>query len=237
MVIPQGSRVAIVGSSGAGKSTLLDLILGLLEPTSGQVTVGGVELEKVIRGWRSGIGFVPQEVTLFNASIARNVALRWDDSDINHERVDDVIRQAQLVEMVRNRPAGLDSVIGERGMSLSGGQKQRLGIARALYTQPTLLVLDEATSALDTATEHAVTTVIDELPPDVTVITVAHRLATIRSADIVFYFAEGELKAFGSFEEVVSLVPDFANQSRLAGLTGSKPLASSERSDLGPQQP
>ncbi len=219
LTIPQGSRVAIVGSSGAGKSTLLDVVLGLLDPSSGTVKVGGVELTKVLRAWRAGIGFVPQEVILFNASIARNVALRWNDADIDHERVAEAIEKAQLVEMVNSRSNGLDSTIGERGMSLSGGQKQRLGIARALYAQPRLLILDEATSALDTATEHAITSVINDLPSDVTVITVAHRLATIRSADTVFYFASGRLEASGTFDEVVSAVPDFAYQSQLAGLT------------------
>lgn len=232
--IPQGSRVAIVGSSGAGKSTLLDIVLGLLEPSTGRVTVGGVNLDKVLRGWRSGIGFVPQEVVLFNASMARNVALRWKDTDIDLERVAAAIEKAQLSDVVSARPEGLGSVIGERGMSLSGGQKQRLGIARALYTQPRLLVLDEATSALDTATEHAITSVISQLPAEVTVITVAHRLATIRSADIVFYFAAGRLEAFGTFDQVVSAVPDFAYQSQLAGLTPTSADEQSERDHDAP---
>lgn len=219
MRITEGSHVAIVGSSGAGKSTLLDILLGLMKPTSGTITVGGAALDDVLSGWRSGIGFVPQEVTLFNASIARNVALSWTDDGIDRARVLECIRLAKLQDLVDTRPDGIDSVIGERGMSLSGGQKQRLGIARALYMKPRLLVLDEATSALDTATEHAITSVISDLPGSVTVITVAHRLATIRDADVVYYFADGRLQAHGTFDEVVRAVPDFAVQSQLAGLS------------------
>ena len=219
MRIPQGSHVAIVGSSGAGKSTLLDLFLGLLSPSSGSITIGGADLGDVLTGWRSRIGFVPQEVTLFNASIARNVALSWSDEGIDRARVIECIRLAKLEDVVNSRQDGIDSVVGERGMSLSGGQKQRLGIARALYTRPQLLVLDEATSALDTATEHAITSVIADLPGDVTVITVAHRLATIRDADVIFYLSRGRLEASGTFSDVVQAVPDFAVQSQLAGLT------------------
>ncbi|MET1153681.1 ATP-binding cassette domain-containing protein [Arthrobacter sp.] len=216
--IPAGSHVAFVGASGAGKSTMVDLLLGLLEPSHGHIMVGGEPMEFVLDSWRRRIGYVPQEVSLFDASIAQNVALAWDQARVDPERVSIALRRAQLLDTVMERDAGLDALVGERGMALSGGQRQRLGIARALYDNPRVLVMDEATSALDTTTEAAVTTAIRQLHGDVTVITVAHRLATIRDADIVFFMRGGTVAAAGTFDEVVATVPDFAEQAALAGL-------------------
>lgn len=221
--IPAGSHVAIVGSSGAGKSTLIDILLGLLAPTDGVITVGGQPLRSVLNSWRASIGYVPQEVALFDASIAQNVALSWDPKQVDPARVVTALDRAQLSSMVDAREGGINAPIGERGMALSGGQRQRLGIARALYSDPGVLVMDEATSALDTATEAAVTQAIRELVGHLTVITVAHRLATIRHADIVFFFKDGRLEASGTFQEVVDAVPDFAEQAALAGLSQESP--------------
>ncbi|TFD74074.1 ABC transporter ATP-binding protein [Cryobacterium sp. Sr8] len=219
MNIPAGSHVAIVGASGAGKSTLVDILLGLLIPTSGTITVGQQPLTSVLNAWRASIGYVPQEVALFDASIAQNVALSWDPAHVEPARVVTALDRAQLSSMVDARDGGVEAPIGERGMALSGGQRQRLGIARALYPDPGVLVMDEATSALDTATEAAVTQAIKALVGHLTVITVAHRLATIRHADIVFFFKDGRLEASGTFQEVVNAVPDFAAQAALAGLS------------------
>ncbi len=219
MRIPAGAHVALVGSSGAGKSTLVDILLGLLEPSGGQITVAGQNMEFVLDDWRRRIGYVPQEVSLFDASVGQNVALTWNPDNVDREKVAAALARAQLLDTVLGREGGIDAVIAERGLALSGGQRQRLGIARALYNQPNVLVMDEATSALDTSTEAAVTTAIRELHGEVTVITVAHRLATIRNADIVFFMRAGRVVAHGSFDEVVAKVPDFATQAALAGLT------------------
>lgn len=216
--IPFGSSVAFVGSSGAGKSTMIDLILGLIEPTSGQVCIDDIPLTEVTAAWRSRVGYVPQEVALFDATIAQNVALSWAE-DIKEERVNAALEQAQLLETIRRRGGGVSGQIGERGLSLSGGQRQRLGIARALYSEPLVLVMDEATSALDTATEAAVSDAIRQLRGSMTIITVAHRLSTIMHSDCIFFMSNGEVADQGTFDELVTRVPEFARQAALAGLS------------------
>lgn len=218
MAIPSGSKVAIVGSSGAGKSTLVDLLLGLLLPSEGEILIGGVPMRSVLHSWRSRVGYVPQEVSLFDASIAQNVALTWDPDTIDGERVRRALSRAQMLKAVELRPDGIFAMTGERGMALSGGQRQRLGIARGLYLDPAVLVLDEATSALDTSTEAAVTQAIRQLSGSITTVTVAHRLSTIKDSDVIFFFADGRLAAQGTFDGVVAQMPDFAAQAALAGL-------------------
>lgn len=216
--IPAGSAVAVVGTSGAGKSTLVDLLLGLLTPSSGRILIGGTDMTTVLRQWRSSVGYVPQEVALFDVSVGENVALTWDPDQVDEERVRTALDRAQLLEVIEARPDGIQGRLGERGMTLSGGQRQRMGIARGMYAEPTVLVLDEATSALDTKTESAVTGSIRDLGDDVTTITIAHRLATIQHCDVVFYLSEGHVAASGTFDEVVASVPAFAEQAALAGL-------------------
>ncbi|GAA2188525.1 ABC transporter ATP-binding protein [Leucobacter alluvii] len=218
--IPFGSSLAVVGPSGAGKSTLIDMVLGLSRPSEGKIEIDGLELESVVRQWRSRVGYVPQRVTLFDASIAQNVALTWSD-DFDAERVTWALERAQLGELLE-RPQGIHAVVGERGSSISGGQQQRLGIARALYTDPLVLVLDEATSALDTATENRVSQAMRSLQGEVTFVTIAHRLATIRDYDQVCYMESGMIRGLGSFDELVATVPEFAHQARLAGLVERK---------------
>ncbi|GAT72646.1 ABC-type bacteriocin/lantibiotic exporter with N-terminal double-glycine peptidase domain [Microbacterium sp. HM58-2] len=215
--IPFGSQVAFVGASGAGKSTMVDLLLGLIEPTSGSITVDGVPLSQVLNAWRAQISYVPQDVSLFDSTVAQNVALSWR-ADFDRDRVRSALEQAQLLRLIEAREGGIDGRIGERGLALSGGQRQRLGIARALYTVPRVLVMDEATSALDTATEAAVTRAIEELRGRVTTITVAHRLSTIRHADRIFFMRDGVIAAAGTFDEVVASESEFAVQAALAGL-------------------
>jgi ABC-type multidrug transport system fused ATPase/permease subunit len=216
--IPFGSSIALVGASGSGKSTLVDMILGLLEPTAGEIRVDDQPLAGVLASWRSRVGYVPQEVSLFDASVAQNVALSWTEDGIDRDRVRRALERAQVLDIVEAREGGIDAPIGERGMNLSGGQRQRLGIARALYAEPMVLIMDEATSALDTGTEALVTQAIQELRGDVTVIVVAHRLATIRHSDAVCFMRDGEMVVSGTFAEVVAAEPDFAHQAALAGL-------------------
>ncbi len=218
--LPFGQTLALVGASGSGKSTLVDLVLGLLEPDEGAILVGDQPLPRVLADWRSRVGYVPQDVALFDASIAHNVALTWSDDVIDRDRVRRALARAQLLDVVEARPEGIDAPVGDRGLALSGGQRQRLGVARALYTDPLVLVMDEATSALDTATEAAVTGAIRELAGDVSVVVVAHRLATIRHSEQVCFLRDGRLVASGTFAEVVAAVPDFAEQAALAGLVG-----------------
>lgn len=215
--VPLGSSVGIVGPSGAGKSTLIDLILGLSQPSSGGISLDGEPLKAVLRQWRGRVGYVPQRVALFDGSIAQNVALSWTD-DIDRERVMDALKRAQLDGLVSERAGGIDEKIGERGVSLSGGQQQRLGIARALYTDPLVLVLDEATSSLDTKTEDEVTKAIRNLQGQVTLISVAHRLSTIKDYDQICYLDDGIIEAQGSFAEVARAHLAFGEQVNLAGL-------------------
>ncbi|UOQ89836.1 ABC transporter ATP-binding protein/permease [Agromyces endophyticus] len=216
--VPLGSSLGLVGSSGAGKSTLVDVLLGLLTPTRGSVTIDGTPLHDVLRDWRSRVGYVPQEVALFAGSVAQNVALTWT-TDFDEDRVRRALERAQLLEVIESRPGGIHAPVGDRGMSLSGGQRQRLGIARALYDDPLVLVMDEATSALDTKTESEVARAIRELHGSVTVIAIAHRLSTIRESDQVCFMRDGTIVASGTFDEVVRDEPDFAEQAALAGLT------------------
>lgn len=216
--LPLGSTLALVGASGSGKSTLVDLVLGLLTPTEGTVRLDDDELHDVMAEWRSRVGYVPQDVALFDGTIAQNVALSWSN-DFDEERVVESLKKAQMWDVIEARPGGIHSRVGDRGMSLSGGQRQRLGIARALYAEPLVLVLDEATSALDTKTEADVTQAIQSLRGDVTLISVAHRLATIREHDQICFMRDGEILARGPFDDVVAQVPDFAVQAALAGLS------------------
>jgi ATP-binding cassette subfamily C protein len=216
--IPLGSSLGIVGPSGAGKSTLIDLLLGLSVPSSGAILIDGHPLNSVLRQWRGRVGYVPQRVALFDGTIAQNVALTWSD-EIDRERVQTALERAQLGSLIASRGAGIDERIGERGVSLSGGQQQRLGIARALYTDPLVLVLDEATSSLDTKTEDEVTKSIKALQGEVTLISVAHRLSTIKDYDRICYVDEGVIVSQGSFREVAAELPSFAEQVFLAGLS------------------
>jgi ABC-type bacteriocin/lantibiotic exporter with double-glycine peptidase domain len=214
--VPLGSSLAIVGPSGAGKSTLIDVLLGLSLPTSGTMFIDGLPLKNVMSQWRSRVGYVPQRVALFDATIAQNVALTWGE-DFDCSLVTGVLEKAHLAELL-HRGDGIHEMIGERGRAISGGQQQRLGIARALYSNPLVMVMDEATSSLDTATENRITESLKELQGQVTFITVAHRLATIRDYDQVCYLDKGRILGSGKFSHLVDAVPDFKLQAQLAGL-------------------
>lgn len=194
ITIPQGSRVGIVGETGCGKSTLLDLLMGLLEPTTGRVLVDGVPLTPAnMRAWQRRIAHVPQAIFLADASIAENIAFGVPQAQIDMDRVHAVARQARIDDTVRQWTAGYETRVGERGVQLSGGQRQRIGIARALYKDADVIVFDEATSALDAQTEQAVAESLHALGPHLTVIIVAHRLSTLAGCERIVELAGGRV--------------------------------------------
>jgi ABC-type multidrug transport system fused ATPase/permease subunit len=197
LTIPRGTSIGFVGGSGAGKTTLIDVILGLLTPTRGAVTVDGTDIRANVRGWQSQIGYVPQSIYLTDDTLRANVAFGLPPEKTDDEAVWRALRAAQLEEFVRALPQQLESVVGERGVRLSGGQRQRIGIARALYNDPSVLVLDEATSSLDTATEHGVMEAVDALHGDKTILIVAHRASTVQRCDVIVRLARGQIAASG----------------------------------------
>jgi ABC-type multidrug transport system fused ATPase/permease subunit len=215
---PAGSSVALVGPSGAGKSTLADVIMGALEPDAGTVELGGVSPIAAIGGWPGSVAYVPQSIYLANATIRENVALGLTQEQTEDAAVWKALGRAQLEDFVRSLSTQLDTPIGENGTRLSGGQQQRLGLARALYTEPTVLVLDEATSSLDAETEYAITETIRGLQGEVTILVIAHRLSTVFNSDLVMYLENGRIIASGSFEDVRSSVPRFERQAQLSGM-------------------
>lgn len=218
LYVPKGEFAALVGSSGAGKSTLADLILGVIEADSGIVRVGGEPPSRAVDIWPGRIAYVPQDVAVANGTIRANVALGIPAEMIDDDLVWEALRRARLADVVTRRGLGLDEVVGERGVRLSGGQRQRLGIARALFSQPELIVLDEATSALDAETEVAVAQALSELDGAVTRIVIAHRLSTVRHADRVLFLRRGRIICDDTFEEVRRKVPEFETQAKLMGL-------------------
>lgn len=219
LAIQAGQSIGLVGRSGAGKSTLADIILGVVEPEKGTATIGGTDPATCIKTWPGGMGYVPQDVVLANDTVRGNVALGLPLAAIDDDLVWEALARAHLDEYLRGHRDGLDTLIGEDGVKLSGGQRQRLGIARALYTRPRLLVLDEATSALDAETELAIAQTISELEGNVTTVVIAHRLSTIRNVDLLIYLEQGRVLAAGTFNEVRSRVPALQRQAELMGLT------------------
>jgi ABC-type multidrug transport system fused ATPase/permease subunit len=214
--IQAGQFVAIVGQSGAGKSTLVDLILGLYEPSSGDIKVSGVSPREAVDTWPGVISYVPQNVAIIDGTIAKNVALQ--DSYQRETEIHTSLERARLLNDVLAMNNKLNEVVGERGTRLSGGQRQRLGIARALYTNPEMIIFDEATSSLDPITEKSVTDAIYNKESGVTLIVIAHRLSTVRHADLVILLDQGRLIAKGTFDEVRSLAPKFDEQAKLVNL-------------------
>ena len=216
--IEPGEAIGIVGSSGSGKSTLVDVILGVLEPESGDVLVAGWPIASVRRQWQQIVGYVPQTIVLFDDTVRANVALGVRPEDVDEEQLFHALALAQLDDVVRSLPNGLDEVIGENGIQLSGGQRQRIGVARALYHDPQVLIFDEATSSLDNETEFKLTEVLESLRGRVTTITIAHRLSTVRRCDRLCYLDDGKVVAQGSFEQLDRRIPGFARMVELARL-------------------
>lgn len=216
--VKPGEFVSIVGPSGSGKSTLADLVLGIIEPEFGSVEICGVTPNEAIQKWPGSIAYVPQEVNLISGTIKENIIMGFNQNEVSDEIIQECLKVSKLEDFVKGLPDGFHSEIGERGAKLSGGQKQRLGIARALVTNPQLIIFDEATSALDGVTEADISSAIQELKGSVSIIMIAHRLSTVRNSDEVIYLSEGNLLCKGSFDYVRSQIPDFDAQASLMGL-------------------
>ena len=216
--VPPGTSTAIVGATGSGKSTLVDVILGVLDIDSGEVLVADATPGLAVGRWPGAIAYVPQDVAVLSGTVRENVALGLPTEAIDDGLVSEALERAHLADFLRDSREGLETVVGENGVRLSGGQRQRLGIARALYSRPRLIVLDEATSALDAETESLVTNTLESLAGEVTLIVVAHRLATVRKCNQVLYLDEGRIVASGSFDHVRRVVADFDRQAELLGL-------------------
>jgi ABC-type multidrug transport system fused ATPase/permease subunit len=213
-----GTSVALVGPSGAGKTTLVDILLGVLNPSHGTTLISGLPPIEAVSKWPGAIAYVPQDIFISNGTIRENVSLGFPLEEATDELVMEALQIAQLDSFVLSLPLGIDTPVGDRGARLSGGQRQRLGIARAMFTKPQLLVLDEATSALDGVTEASISDSINVLKGRVTLVLIAHRLSTLLNADKIAYLSEGKVVSIGTFNEVRSTVPDFDIQAKLMGL-------------------
>lgn len=216
-VLP-GEFVALVGTSGSGKSTLADLFMGVLSPSAGEVVISGLSPANAINNHAGAVAYVPQTVEVFPGSISSNISLGYLSETTNIEQIKKAAKLAMLSEYIETLPEGFETNLGDRGVKLSGGQRQRLGIARALYTNPKLIVFDEATSALDGITEQDITDSLMALKGEVTILMIAHRLSSIRKADKVVYVEKGKIIAVGTFDEVRNKVSNFDLQAIAMGL-------------------
>lgn len=215
--IPAFKFVGFVGPSGAGKSTIIDLLLGLIQPKSGQLAVDGTVIDKInLRVWQNTIGFVPQSIFLSDGTIAENVAFGIPEAKIDYDQVRKVLKYAKLDDLVSELPKGLHTTVGERGVQLSGGQRQRIGIARALYNDASVLVFDEATSALDGVTEKLIMDAIREFSGKKTIIMIAHRLKTVEKCDTIFYLDNGAVRNQGTYAELLERDPGFREMANHA---------------------
>ena len=213
--LKSGESIALVGRTGCGKTTLLNLILGLLVPQSGCITVNGQDVSSNLEGWWGVLGYIPQSIFLINDTVSANIAFGVVPKEVDQERLSTALRSARLDEFVGSLRNGLVTIVGERGVRLSGGQRQRLGIARALYSDPAVLVMDEATAALDNKTEIEVMEAIQELKKERTLIMIAHRLSTVRDCDRLYYFREGVLDCVGTFQDVVKASDEFREMAKM----------------------
>ena len=216
--VTEGKFIAFVGPSGGGKSTLVDLILGLLAPSSGSITISGLKPVDAIRKWPGSIGYVPQDVFIENSTVKENICLGFNPDSVEDDLVWQALQMADLSEFVKGLEGQLSYRISDAGKNLSGGQRQRLGIARALLTKPKIVIFDEATSALDAETENRVSESILKLTGECTVIFIAHRLSVVRSADMIYYIDKGKIVSQGSFDELRKLNADFNNQANFMGI-------------------
>jgi ATP-binding cassette, subfamily B, bacterial PglK len=216
--VTEGKFIAFVGPSGGGKSTLIDLILGLLAPSSGSITISGLKPVDAIKKWPGSIGYVPQDVFIENSTVKENICLGFNPDSVEDDLVWQALQLADLSEFVKGLEGQLSYRISDAGKNLSGGQRQRLGIARALLTKPKIVIFDEATSALDAETENRVSESILKLTGECTVIFIAHRLSVVRSADMIYYIDKGKIVSQGSFEELRKLNADFNNQANFMGI-------------------
>jgi len=210
--IKNGQSIGFTGPSGSGKTTFINLLLGILEPTSGGIFVDGVNIHKNLTSWRSRIGYVPQYISLSDGSVKENVAFGLEIEDINENQVWKSLKEAHLDDFVKSIPGGINSVIGENGMKLSGGQRQRLGLARALYRDPSILVFDEATSSLDVKTERKITNEIEKLSGSRTVIIITHRISTLKNCNVIYYLSEGKIIFSGSYIQLSHIAEELRSK-------------------------
>jgi ABC-type multidrug transport system fused ATPase/permease subunit len=216
--IGEGKFIAFVGPSGGGKSTLIDLILGLLAPSSGSISISDLTPVDAIKKWPGSIGYVPQDVFIENSTVKENICLGFNPESVSDDLVWKALQLADLSDFVKGLEGQLSYRISDAGKNLSGGQRQRLGIARALLTKPKIVIFDEATSALDAETENRVSESILKLTGECTVIFIAHRLSVVRSADMIYYIDKGKIVSQGTFEELRKLNADFNNQANFMGI-------------------
>jgi ABC-type multidrug transport system fused ATPase/permease subunit len=202
--VSRGEAVGIVGPTGCGKTTVVDVVLGLLTPDEGEVLVDGQSIRGAESRWRRHIGYVPQDVYLLDDTIRRNIAFGLPDDMIDANAVTRAVNASQISGLISSLPAGLDTVVGERGVRLSGGQRQRIGIARALYDNPAIVILDEATSSLDHETERYVMEAIDRLRGERTLMIIAHRISTVRACDRLFLLTDGRVVSSGTYDELLA---------------------------------
>jgi len=216
--ISKGQTVAFIGSTGSGKTTLVDLIVGLLHPTHGQINIDDNTIHSTnVKSWRANLAYVPQEVFLFDDTIVRNIILGNKEDEIDSHRLKKVTQIANIYDFVtKELPEGFETKIGERGVRLSGGQRQRLGLARALYSNPEVLILDEATSALDSITEKEVIESLKLLPQNITTIIIAHRLSTVRHADQIYILKEGQIADYGTYDSLMESNDSFKTMVELS---------------------
>jgi ABC-type bacteriocin/lantibiotic exporter with double-glycine peptidase domain len=213
-----GSYIGIVGQSGAGKSTLVDLLLGVLKPSSGEVRISNCSVIDAIEKWPGAISYVPQEVKIINGTIRDNIIVGYTREEVKDSEIWESLEKVSLKGFVETLPGKLDEEINENGNNLSGGQKQRLGLARAWISNPKILILDEATSSLDAETENFISEILISDRSDRIIISIAHRLTSIRLADSIIYVDNGKIEASGSFEELRRISKKFDNQANLMGL-------------------
>ncbi len=205
MNIIKGQSIGIIGPSGAGKSTLVNLILGFLEPEAGQLLVDGKPIANM-RAWLNNFAYIPQHIFLLDDTLRKNIAFGVAEGEINSQKMEEVIKLAQLEEVVKELPDGLDTLLGENGVRLSGGQRQRVALARAFYHERDIIIMDEATSALDTETEKEVVNAIKRLKGSKTLIVIAHRLTTVEYCDVLYRIEKGRITSKGTFQQVVGVM-------------------------------
>jgi ABC-type multidrug transport system fused ATPase/permease subunit len=216
--IPFGFLVSIVGKSGAGKTTLIDLILGVNELSGGQIKIAGKTPKEICDEHPGGLAYVPQEILIINGTIRENIAMGYEIDQVSDRDINEALQKANLLDFVGNLENGIDYYIGDRGAKLSGGQKQRIGIARALLSEPRILVMDEATSALDNESENAISETLSNLRGTTTVILIAHRIKTVMNSDLILYLEDGKVLASGNFSEIRKKVLNFDEAASEMGL-------------------
>jgi ATP-binding cassette subfamily C protein len=219
--IAPGKQAALIGHSGAGKSTIADIILGLLEPSGGYIALDGKPPLEIVQSSPGKLAYVPQKPGMISGSIIENIALGVAKADIDEVRLSKAIDDSHLREVIDALPEGLSTDLGKRRDELSGGQLQRIGLARALYTQPKLLIMDEATSALDANAENEINKALDDMRGEVTVVLIAHRLNTVQRSDVVFLMENGEITASGTFPDLLKSSKTVQNLAKLMSIESS----------------